>query len=201
MGRGSDRWCPVTRWPNERADPPSQWAARRKPTDARPFLPRPPMRWVTYLSPQDGAERTGEVIAGKIHGLAQPTRLLDLLGDDGERLSEAGQRARRDPYEVIPYDDAKLLAPIPVPPSIRDFLAFEQHVKTIREGQGVGMSPDWYELPVFYFSNPAAVYGARDEIAISPGSDQFDYELEVAAVVGRVGSDLSPEEAEESIAG
>jgi 2-keto-4-pentenoate hydratase/2-oxohepta-3-ene-1,7-dioic acid hydratase in catechol pathway len=159
------------------------------------------MRWVTYLSPKAGDERVGLVLGGKINGLAQPTRLLDLLGDDGERLSEAGRRARTDPYEITLYDEARLLAPIPTPPSIRDFLAFEQHIKTIREGQGVQMSADWYELPVFYFSNPAAVYGAHDEIAVPPGTNQFDYELEVAVVVGREGSDLSPDEAEANIAG
>jgi 2-keto-4-pentenoate hydratase/2-oxohepta-3-ene-1,7-dioic acid hydratase in catechol pathway len=159
------------------------------------------MRWVTYLSSRSGGQRVGLVRDGKIHGVPQPTRLIDLLGDDRERLAEAGRSAEADPYEVVPYDDARLCAPIPVPPSIRDFLAFEQHIKTIREGQGGEMSPDWYELPVFYFSNPAGVHGPRDDVAISPGSEQFDYELEVAAVVGRGGGDLSPEEAEANIAG
>jgi 2-keto-4-pentenoate hydratase/2-oxohepta-3-ene-1,7-dioic acid hydratase in catechol pathway len=159
------------------------------------------MRWVTYLSPQGGGERVGLVRDGKIHGLTSPLRLLDLLGEDMDRLRGAGLNAEADPYEVIEFDDARLRAPIPIPPSIRDFLAFEQHVKTIREGQGGEMSPDWYELPVFYFSNPAGVHGPRDDVAISPGSEQFDYELEVAAVVGRGGSDLSPEEAEANIAG
>jgi 2-keto-4-pentenoate hydratase/2-oxohepta-3-ene-1,7-dioic acid hydratase in catechol pathway len=159
------------------------------------------MRWVTYLSPQGGGERVGLVRDGKIHGLTLPLRLLDLLGEDTDRLRGAGVNAEADPYEVIAFDDARLRAPIPIPPSIRDFLAFEQHVKTIREGQGGEMPPDWYELPVFYFSNPAGVHGPRDDVAISPGSEQFDYELEVAAVVGRGGSDLSPEEAEANIAG
>jgi 2-keto-4-pentenoate hydratase/2-oxohepta-3-ene-1,7-dioic acid hydratase in catechol pathway len=159
------------------------------------------VRWVTYLSPQDGDERVGLVRDGTIHGLTPPTRLLDLLGDDPDRLLQAARQAEADPHEVVPYDGARLCAPIPVPPSIRDFLAFEKHIKTIREGQGGKVSPDWYQLPVFYFSNPAGVHGPVDEVAISPGSDQFDYELEVAAVVGRGGSDLSPQEAEASIAG
>ena len=159
------------------------------------------MRWVTYVSPKDGGERLGVVVDGRIHGLLQPTRLLDLLGDDGSRLTEAGDRVRDAPHEVIDYDGARLRAPIPVPPSIRDFLAFEEHVKTIRTAQGAEVGPDWYQLPVFYFSNPAGVYGPRDEVAISPGSEQFDYELEVAAVVGRGGRDLTPEEAEANIAG
>jgi 2-keto-4-pentenoate hydratase/2-oxohepta-3-ene-1,7-dioic acid hydratase in catechol pathway len=59
----------------------------------------------------------------------------------------------------------------------------------------------WFEQPVFYFSNPAAIYGPDEEIPISPGCAAFDYEVEVAAVVGRAGSDLTPEEAEAHIAG
>ena len=159
------------------------------------------MRWVTYVSPTDGADRVGLVRDGDIIGLPRTARLLDLLGDDGESLALAADEAASDPYEVVAYAGASLRAPIPVPPSIRDFLAFEAHVKTVREAQGVGVDPSWYELPVFYFSNPAAVFGPRDSIAISPGSQQFDYELEVAAVVGRGGSDLAPEEAEAHIAG
>src|ERR1700730_13577865 len=159
------------------------------------------MRWVTYVSPTDGADRVGLVRDGDIIGLARTLRVVDLLGDDGESLARAAEAAESDPYEVVAYAGASLRAPIPVPPSIRDFLAFEAHVKTIREAQGVGVDSSWYELPVFYFSNPAAVLGPRDDIPISPGSRQFDYELEVAAVVGRGGGDLAPEEAEAYIAG
>ena len=63
------------------------------------------------------------------------------------------------------------------------------------------MHPDWYEIPVFYFSNPYATIGPNDAIRIPPGSNSLDYELEIAAVVGRGGSNLSPEEAERRIAG
>jgi 2-keto-4-pentenoate hydratase/2-oxohepta-3-ene-1,7-dioic acid hydratase in catechol pathway len=63
------------------------------------------------------------------------------------------------------------------------------------------MDPDWYELPVFYFGNAAAIVGPFDDVAMPPGTEQLDFELEVAAVVGREGSDLDPEEAEDYIAG
>ena len=59
-----------------------------------------------------------------------------------------------------------------------------------------GAVPDvWYTQPFFYFSNPAAVVGAYDAVAVPPGVRQFDYELEVAAIVGRPGTDLTPERA------
>jgi 2-keto-4-pentenoate hydratase/2-oxohepta-3-ene-1,7-dioic acid hydratase in catechol pathway len=85
--------------------------------------------------------------------------------------------------------------------TVRDFYAFEEHVATARRARGLEMEPDWYELPVFYFSNPYAVLGPDDPVAAPPGCEELDYELEVAAVVGRSGRDLDPQHAEEHIAG
>jgi len=158
------------------------------------------MRWATFRD-GTGTERVGVVSDGDILALAPGVRLLDLIGDDGERLAEAGARALADPVDLVPYESAALLAPIPQPPSVRDFYAFEQHVKTARQRRGLEMDPDWYQLPVFYFSNPAAIVGARDDVPMPPGTQQLDFELEVAAVVGRGGSNLDPEEAEGRIAG
>jgi 2-keto-4-pentenoate hydratase/2-oxohepta-3-ene-1,7-dioic acid hydratase in catechol pathway len=158
------------------------------------------VRWATFLD-QDGRERVGRVEGESLHALASGIRLLDLLGDDGERLAEAGERALNDPADVHELGALRLLAPIPVPPSVRDFYAFEQHVRTARQRRGLEMEPDWYELPVFYFANPAAIVGPHDDVAVPPGSTQLDYELEVAAVVGKGGSDLDPEDADRHIAG
>ncbi len=159
------------------------------------------MRWVTYASAAAGGDRVGLVEEGGIRGLRAPTRLLDLLGDDGERLARAADQARRDPAEVVPLDAATLRAPIPVPPSVRDFMAFEAHVCNARGAPRGGLDPAFYEAPVFYFTNPAAVRGPHDDVPVSPGSAAFDYELELGAVVGRAGADLDPAEAEEHVAG
>lgn len=158
------------------------------------------MRWVTYASPTLGADRPGLLIDDVIHGLGEPTTLIALLGDDAA-LGEAAELATASPVEVVPYEGTRLRSPVPVPPSVRDFMAFESHVSNSRRRLGQDVDPDWYEMPIFYFTNPAAVCGPHDDVAISPGSSQFDYELEVAAVVGRPGSNLSPEGAEEHIAG
>jgi 2-keto-4-pentenoate hydratase/2-oxohepta-3-ene-1,7-dioic acid hydratase in catechol pathway len=159
------------------------------------------MRWTTYVSPSDGQEHPGVVADGAVHGLRTATRLVDLLGDDGERLARAGEEALADPLDVVPEAGAELLAPIPVPPSVRDFYAFETHVRTYREANGQAMDPDWYELPVFYFQNPAAIRSARAEVPMPPGSVKYDFELEFAAVIGRGGANLTPDEAEQHIAG
>jgi 2-keto-4-pentenoate hydratase/2-oxohepta-3-ene-1,7-dioic acid hydratase in catechol pathway len=158
------------------------------------------MRWATYAD-QDGRDRVGLVRDGEVRALPPGTRLLDLLSDDGERMAEAAVRAEREPADVHDLAAVRLRAPIPVPPSVRDFYAFEQHVRTARQRRGLEMEPDWYELPVFYFTNPAAILGPGDDVAIPPGSSQLDFELEVAAVVGKGGSDLGPGEAERHIAG
>lgn len=74
-------------------------------------------------------------------------------------------------------------APFPVA-SLRDFYAFEQHVKTCRAHRGLGMVPQWYEVPVFYFSNSVAVNGNDEPVWAPRGSEALDYELELACVIG-----------------
>jgi 2-keto-4-pentenoate hydratase/2-oxohepta-3-ene-1,7-dioic acid hydratase in catechol pathway len=157
------------------------------------------MRWATIETAAGPA--VALAVGESLHVARGVARLLDLLGDDGSRLAAAGDSARDDPAAVVPLAGAALLAPIPVPPSIRDFMAFEEHVVNARRAAGAEMDPDWYELPVFYFTNPAAVHAPGADVAVPPGCAAFDYELEVAAVVGREGAHLAPEEAEAYIAG
>ncbi len=159
------------------------------------------MRFVTYQHPETGHDRAGVLHGEYIHGLAQGLSLRDLLGDDGDRLRSAGELAMREPSEVVALGDVRLRAPLPHPSTVRDFYAFEQHVRTARQRRGLEMDPDWYQLPVFYFSNPYATCGPDDDVAVPPGSEALDYELEVAAVVGMAGENLEPAAAERHIAG
>jgi fumarylacetoacetate (FAA) hydrolase len=73
------------------------------------------------------------------------------------------------------------------PPSIRDFYAFEEHVRNARRGRGLDVPAEWYEIPVFYFSNPAAVYGDGDAVPRPADTCELDYELELACVIGNDG--------------
>lgn len=92
--------------------------------------------------------------------------------------------------------------PIPPVASVRDFYAFEQHVKTCRRQRGLEMAPEWYEIPVFYFSNPAGIIGHDQPVAAPAASRALDYELELACVIGKAGSDVPPDDrALEYIAG
>jgi fumarylacetoacetate (FAA) hydrolase len=85
---------------------------------------------------------------------------------------------------------------LPLPPvaSIRDFYAFEQHVKTCRAHRGLEMLPQWYQVPVFYFSNPNCVLRDGDPVFAPHGSQALDYELELACVVGEPARNLSEDD-------
>lgn len=97
--------------------------------------------------------------------------------------------------------DIDILKRTVVPASIRDFYAFEQHVVTANNNRGRDVPEQWYEIPVFYFTNHTAVYGDGEIIPYPTGSDKLDYELEVAAIIAKEGRDIAPEDAEDYILG
>ena len=84
---------------------------------------------------------------------------------------------------------------------MRDFYAFEQHVKTARAQRGLEMIPEWYEIPTFYFTNTSELYGHGSAVPYPIGSTELDFELEIACVIGREGKNIPAEEAEHYIAG
>jgi fumarylacetoacetate (FAA) hydrolase len=100
-----------------------------------------------------------------------------------------------------PLNRVRLFAPLPFPRSVRDFYAFEQHVKAARALRGLEMIPEWYEIPVFYFTNHNAIFGPYDDIPKPRTTQELDYELEVACVIGKLGHDIPVEDAEHYIAG
>lgn len=157
------------------------------------------MRWASYRSRRDDRDHAALIDGDML--LALPGTMVEVLERYGTDLAAAADDARAHPFEREALDGAALLAPVPRPPSIRDFMAFEEHVVNAMKGIGSTVNPVWYAQPVFYFSNPAGVLGPEDDVPISPGSIAFDYELEVAAIIGRPGRDLDPATAEQHIAG
>lgn len=155
---------------------------------------------VAVLAPGRASSADVEAPAELLHVLEGVDRLTDVLGEP-QALSERAGAALADPRVAVSLCEVRLLAPVPEPPAVRDFLAFERHLINARAARGVAVDPLWYELPVFYFSNPAATLGPDDDVPTAPGTAAFDYELEVAAIVGVPGADLDPLEAEAHIAG
>ena len=116
-------------------------------------------------------------------GAIEGDRVVHLAAQNLAAFFTGGGSARE--HDEYALEDVRLLAPVPRPPSVRDAYAFEEHIKNAARVTGrPGVPDEWYELPVFYFSNPAAIYGPDDEIPFPAGSEELDYELEVAAVIG-----------------
>jgi len=93
------------------------------------------------------------------------------------------------------------LPPVLRPPSFRDFYAFEAHVRAARARRGLGMAPEWYEIPAFYFSNANSLIGHEGEAHAPAGCRELDYELELGVVIGEGGRDIQPERAWAHVAG
>ncbi|HET9590904.1 MAG TPA: fumarylacetoacetate hydrolase family protein, partial [Anaerolineales bacterium] len=87
------------------------------------------------------------------------------------------------------------------PTTLRDAYAFEQHVKTANKNRGREVPEEWYQFPVFYFTNPNAVFGHEDVIPYPSYTNALDFELEIAAVIGKAGMDIQPEDAPAHIFG
>lgn len=85
--------------------------------------------------------------------------------------------------------------------SFRDFYAFEQHVRTARAKRGLNVPPEWYRIPVFYFSNHRALLAHNAEVRMPRHGQWLDFELELACIIGREGRDISAADAERHIAG
>jgi fumarylacetoacetate (FAA) hydrolase len=162
------------------------------------------MKLVTFRTgvQGNGQTRAGLLLNETVLALNYST-VLELLRDphgleSARTALEQGEIERGTAYRLT---DVTLLAPIPEPPTMRDFYAFEQHVKTARAQRGLDMIPAWYEVPIFYFTNTSEIYGPESAVPYPVGSHELDFELEVACVIGREGKDIPAEEASSYIAG
>jgi 2-keto-4-pentenoate hydratase/2-oxohepta-3-ene-1,7-dioic acid hydratase in catechol pathway len=156
------------------------------------------MRFATWS--YEGRVQAGVVDEAGLHPFRDGGTVLEAVRAGLPEALELGAVALREP--AIPLDAARLLTPLD-PPTVRDFVAFEEHVEGIARSvsQTAGVVPEWYEAPTFYFTNPHALVGAYDDVPVPPGSQLFDFELEVAVVMGADGSSLTPECAAEHVFG
>lgn len=159
------------------------------------------MRWVTYRG-EDG-ERTGVLDGEVIHAMPTAVTLLELIRLGPHGLRDAGERVLKTPSATVRADQVTLMAPIPRPPSIRDSLCFLDHMRNCLAATGRSRELDdtWYRIPAFYFACPATVLGPYDDAPMAPGSVCQDFELEVAAIIGTSGANLSVDQAERAIIG
>lgn len=164
------------------------------------------MKLLTYETdkgPRCGVLQGGQVVdvSDLLEGQPlQDVRALLELGESSiDRVRDVLAKGISTPaVSQIALADAKLRAPIIQPPTVRDFIVYEEHASNqgTREPNEV-----WYRMPVFYFSNPLCIYGTDAEIPFPSASSQFDYELEIGCVIGKEGRDVPAAEAMDYIAG
>lgn len=156
------------------------------------------------------------------HGEAQPRRLADAqvpaamleFLQGGASTMAAARRALDHAVALGPsvcgpsgetiihgLGGVRLAAPLPNPASLRDFIAFEEHIAATSKKRGQPIPPEWYKMPVYYKGNHRAILGPEDPLPWPLNTTKLDYELELACVIGRRGRDIPEQEAPAYVAG
>jgi 2-keto-4-pentenoate hydratase/2-oxohepta-3-ene-1,7-dioic acid hydratase in catechol pathway len=154
------------------------------------------------------AEASGNV---RLADALVPPSLLGLLDGGEVSMNEArGSIAslpadvrvgKRDETLRYRWDEIRLRTPLPNARSVRDFFAFESHVKMGFEKRGEPMPQEWYEFPVYYQTGHHNLLGTDQDVPWPSFTERFDYELELAVIIGREGRNVPASTAREYIAG
>jgi 2-keto-4-pentenoate hydratase/2-oxohepta-3-ene-1,7-dioic acid hydratase in catechol pathway len=193
------------------------------------------VKLVTFRT-KNGEERIGALLADlstiadfrAASGAAYFVDMLALIDGGPAALADAKRiaddvAAGRDKTAAVKLSDVKLLAPLPVPRQMRDFLAFELHYKQARaqalriraatypdpaaaavelaKTDEFKIPPVWYEQPVYYKGNRFSVIGTEEDVQWPSYCQKLDFELEFGAVVGRKGKNIPRDKAREYIFG
>jgi 2-keto-4-pentenoate hydratase/2-oxohepta-3-ene-1,7-dioic acid hydratase in catechol pathway len=144
----------------------------------------------------------GALIEGgsKVAALPGFTSVLEIVEGGQNALDRAQEAVRHSPV-VLGRQNVTLLAPIPQPPQMRDFLCFEKHL--LQAFRAIGKNPPqaWYERPVFYHPSRFAVCGTEAEVPWPSYTERLDFELEFGCYIGRPGKDIPKARAREHIFG
>jgi len=162
-------------------------------------------------------EVEGEPNAYALAQVRVPPSMIGLLEGEERSISEArktvdylGERLRRGDApgglrgETLFHQASavRLLAPVPRPNTLRDWLCFEEHLKGAMEKGGGQMPELWYKIPSCYKGNPCTVIGPDEEIWWPEWEDVLlDYECELGMYIGKKGRDIPVEDASRYIAG
>lgn len=169
------------------------------------------MRWCSYTTTASpGAPRLGSVGAdGRVLDVGAvvadaPADLVDLAEAapaEQDRVTDLVREAGEDGPGWSAVEQVRYAAPLRAPNSLRDFLAFRDHVERGAARRGSPVPEAWDRIPVFYKGNRRSVVGPDEVVRWPSYTDRMDFECEVAAVVGRRGRDLAAEDALEHVLG
>ncbi len=160
---------------------------------------------VVELKGQSGAKLAVEKEGGLLVLDAPPSVrcALEQYGESGLlKLAGAALAEGNTAGVAVSMEDVtRWLPPVPNPRTFRDFYAFEQHVKAARAKRGLEMLPEWYEIPVFYFSNTGSLKGHLEPVKKPASTELLDFELEVGCIIGHDVQDVSGDAADDAIFG
>ena len=130
-------------------------------------------------------------------------RAVDLIAYNLEKSGALSQGLKDlDRYDAPRWGlDEVVFLPSIEAGSLRDFIAFEQHIKTIRSRRGDDIPETWYRMPIYYKGNYRSLIGHDQQLTWPRYSERMDYELELACIIGKEGIDISEDEAETYIGG
>ncbi|MCP9765539.1 fumarylacetoacetate hydrolase family protein [Lacihabitans soyangensis] len=128
-----------------------------------------------------------------------PTDMLTFIDNHEDYFQIIKSLGAVEPHYTL--DEVKLLAPLPNPRSIRDYVGFEMHMLNASRSFGHTVGEAWYQMPIFYFTNHHNVFGPNDEIKRPAGEAKLDIELEMACIIGKKGTNIKIEEAKDFIFG
>jgi 2-keto-4-pentenoate hydratase/2-oxohepta-3-ene-1,7-dioic acid hydratase in catechol pathway len=165
------------------------------------------MAYVRWLSDQ------GEAQPHRLADAQVPSIMLAFLEGGPSTMAAArraldyvvaiGPSAQGPGAETLYYqlDTVRLAAPLPNPSSLRDFIAFEDHIAATSKKRGQPIPPEWYKFPVYYKGNHRSIIGPDEALPWPLDTAKLDYELELACVIGRKGQDIPERNARDYIAG
>jgi 2-keto-4-pentenoate hydratase/2-oxohepta-3-ene-1,7-dioic acid hydratase in catechol pathway len=166
------------------------------------------MKLVTFKIGNRAAKPGALIEGGRAVVELRAASLLAIVEGGASALQRAAETLKRPPREaVFPLKDVALLAPIPQPPQMRDFLCFEKHLKQGFEaiakmrGTEARIPQVWYERPLFYHPNRFNVCGTGADVPWPAYSENMDFELEFGCYIGKAGKDIPKARAREHIFG
>jgi 2-keto-4-pentenoate hydratase/2-oxohepta-3-ene-1,7-dioic acid hydratase in catechol pathway len=152
------------------------------------------MKLVTYRG--GSVSRVGVQLADGVHDAGFAGDMVSLI----ERWEEVREQVANHSTTSPAVAGAVLLAPLR-PRSLRDFLSFEDHLKSVMTNLGRPIAPEWYQIPAYYKGMPDTVIGPEEEIPWPAYTEKLDHELELAIVIGKRGKDITRERALEHVFG
>jgi len=130
-----------------------------------------------------------------------PRSIKEILTKGPNCLAKLSELA--DSADIFtPLDSVKLLAPIPRPNKAIALAGnYSEHIKEAGLALGLSDSPRRTTVPRPFLMPPTVVIGPGEQIPWPPYSEQVDYEIELAVVIGKKAKCIKPEDALDAIAG